>query len=301
MTNKIPTLLALTVFALPPVSQLGAATLTQHWLLNEQIPTLNPGHEPQGDRVVSASLTNQVPGGQAGLFVKGTSVDDPAPFYGTASAGAALNGSTGAIGTAFKDSHIELGPVAPESDPFTIALWFQRDGSASIDGLHSQFHIIGANQGQANRWSVHAQNLNAETGQFNLSLFHHGGWNNGSNSLTIATLQSDTWHHLALTRDADNNFDIYLDGAHVHGGTNFNPFTQGDNGVIVGRDAVLRETNNWSFLGLFDDIRFYDDALSAPQIAALAIPEPSTYALVFGIAALGGAFLVRRSRRALPR
>lgn len=274
-----------------------AANLVQHWLLNEDLAPLAPDYEPSEDRALTAPLSNQVGSASAAQFVKGTDLGDPAPLTGPATPGATAGGSTGALGTAFKASHIELGSVSPGSNSFTIALWFNRDGSASTEGLHTQLHIIGANQGQAGRWNVHAQNLNTETGAFNLSMFHNGGFTSGS-SVALGMLQSDTWYHFALTRDVNNNAAIYLNGAEIHSYVSQGDFTQGANGVVVGRDAVLRTTDYWSFLGLFDDIRFYDDALSSSEIAALAIPEPSTYAAIFGGLILFGVMIYRRKARA---
>ena len=56
---------------------------------------------------------------------------------------------------------------------------------------------------------------------------------------------------------------------------------------------------NTYFDGAMDDIRIYNYALSAAEVQGLytAVPEPSTYAALTGLTALGFAAMRRRKRR----
>ena len=58
--------------------------------------------------------------------------------------------------------------------------------------------------------------------------------------------------------------------------------------------------NATAFDGLIDDLYLYDRALSSAEINQLmggaAIPEPSTYTALFGVAALAVAVVRRRKR-----
>lgn len=250
--------------------------LIHHWRLNEtagdaEFARLDPNHLPEEGRLTEATVSAAV--GPDARFLKGGSVGDPPPRYSGPASTDALSaaGSTASLGTNIPAAGIALGNVAPGLEPFTMALWFNRNGSASTEGLSSQFHILGANQGQLGRWNLYAHGVS--NGTFSLALFHSGGGFGpaGEDNHVLATgLQSDTWFHFAATRDIQGNFTLYLDGVAVHSGTNLANFSNAPSslggGVFVGRRP---NTSVDSFLGLFDDIRFYDGALGSQEIASL--------------------------------
>jgi hypothetical protein len=73
-------------------------------------------------------------------------------------------------------------------------------------------------------------------------------------------------------RDADDLFRLYLDGVMVFEGTNSGNFTDAANGVWLGRRPNFENLN---FRGLFDDVRFYNGALSAEEINELTGDGPT--------------------------
>ncbi len=118
----------------------------------------------------------------------------------------------------------------------------------------------------------------------------------GTGYTTGTTVADGTWHHLAIV--VPNNgaaigqtsyyFDGLLVGTFGSGtqviNTAAGPLRMGDGFQDVGRD----------FKGLLDDVRLYDHALNATEIASLAsIPEPATLGI---IAAFGGGILFIRRR-----
>lgn len=93
----------------------------------------------------------------------------------------------------------------------------------------------------------------------------------------IGPVVADEWAHIALTfakssgPDANGNytgaFKVYLNGAYV---TGYNPTNYCPNTSYTMRMGAISTTG--IFEGLMDEVRVYDDALTAGEIAALAAP-----------------------------
>jgi hypothetical protein len=79
-------------------------------------------------------------------------------------------------------------------------------------------------------------------------------------------LDSQQWHHLAMSRQGTNLL-IYVDGS--FDATRVDPLTDVTNAapIVLGANHVNRNAQN--FHGSIDDIRIYDRALSAAEVAAL--------------------------------
>jgi hypothetical protein len=291
-------------FTLSTVCALGVAStasihaqnLTYHLPLNETAndmpPELDSNFEPSEERTNEWLLTSAE--GADSMLVKGA-IGASLPQFGAPSPGAAVSGSTGALGVTNPFGRIELaqrGPLSPGTDPFTIALHFKMDEGAPVSG---QRHIISSNSGQSGRWNLHVM-----PGGDQLRFFHNSpdSWgadgNVGANGFDLTTsFEQNQWYHFAMTRDTDNVFTLYLDGDEVFSSVNSGAFTDSNNGVFLSR---FSDFSTEAFIGLLDDFRMYDDALSSEEIQGLAIPEPSTYAAIIGALALGGVVLLRRRR-----
>ncbi len=119
----------------------------------------------------------------------------------------------------------------------------------------------------------------------------------GTGVTTGTTVADGTWHHIAIVvpnaTSTIGQTSYYLDGAYV--GT----FGTGTQVINTGDDRPMRMGDGFQdtgrdFKGLLDDVRLYDNALTAPEIAALAaIPEPATLGMV---ALFGGAILFIRRK-----
>jgi hypothetical protein len=99
---------------------------------------------------------------------------------------------------------------------------------------------------------------------------------------------ADTWYHVAAVRDAVNSqINYYVNGQL----TATLPFSNTDlsntASLSIGR---LSEKNNQYFKGPIDDVRIYNNTLTAGEIAAI-VPEPCTL-ILFGI----GGLLLRRTK-----
>ncbi|MBI5684491.1 MAG: LamG domain-containing protein [Verrucomicrobia bacterium] len=97
------------------------------------------------------------------------------------------------------------------------------------------------------------------------------------------------WHHVAVTQSG-TAVNFYLDGASAGSATISTPTADANQPLYIGN----RGDSGTDFYGYLDDVRIYDNALSAGQIAAL-VPEPSSIMLV--CISLGVLPLRRRLRK----
>lgn len=93
--------------------------------------------------------------------------------------------------------------------------------------------------------------------------YHLGHW---GNDLTAGTIEVGVWHHVAY-RYAGGTQSIFVDGIEVASAVR-GPVTNTSDIVIGG----ARSDVDWDFAGGLDDVRIYDVALSAKNIASLARP-----------------------------
>ena len=224
-----------------------AQTLTQHWKMDEPSLTYTASLAPivnNGSLATAGALHNA-----------GDIPNNPV---------AAQAGATAATGTSIRTrtrfQRIQLGNSSPTTGAFTIALWFRRDGTASggLDQVGGdQEHILSGNQAQTGRWNLTAGTYVAATKSFDLSWFHNGGLS----PIIASGLSSNTWHHLAVTREMPSGaIKFYLNGQLTASGTDTASFTNSTNGLLLGRDPGFYTTNR-GFVGNFDDVRFYNGAL----------------------------------------
>jgi Tol biopolymer transport system component len=81
-------------------------------------------------------------------------------------------------------------------------------------------------------------------------------------------ISNDKWHHIGFVWDGSYR-SLYVDGTEVATDTNaLAPLKFSDGGLYIGTSKVL-DTGSF-FSGMIDDIRIYDVALSAEEIAILA-------------------------------
>jgi hypothetical protein len=114
---------------------------------------------------------------------------------------------------------------------------------------------------------------------------------------SAATLINGVWHHVAAVFASSSSLAMYVDGVLQ---TN-NPaavsavtFPSTVNAVNIG--VFQRTSATDRYRGDIDDARLYDVALTGPEVAALAVPEPKAI-LLFGISLIGLSTCCRGRKR----
>ncbi|MBK7664783.1 MAG: tandem-95 repeat protein [Sterolibacteriaceae bacterium] len=97
---------------------------------------------------------------------------------------------------------------------------------------------------------------------------------------TTTSVNDNVWHHVAVTVDATGN-KLFIDGSqaavtYTTGNASTQKFLSDVTGVNFMSIGIDKDTSglNSGLLGLLDDVRVYDRALSAADIAALATTAP---------------------------
>jgi hypothetical protein len=115
-----------------------------------------------------------------------------------------------------------------------------------------------------------AKNLPPNDASYGMSIgsdLHASYYTSMANAVGSSVLSLQTWHHLAMTWDGASTVTGYLDGAvdHTYATTGF--------AVDKATPFVIGDVNGSNFLtGDLDELAYYDRALSAAEVTALAHP-----------------------------
>jgi hypothetical protein len=162
----------------------------------------------------------------------------------------------------------------------TVSVWFQVTDTSISDRKQVIFEEGGITRGL----SIYVHD----------GLLYVGGWNTPESSwigtfLSTSAIADGTWHHVALVLDATpgattvqaDAFRAYLDGGEFGSGDGSQLWTHGadiglgaENGDVNFHDGAVSGTANHALAGSLDDVRVYNQALNASQIALLAGPSP---------------------------
>ncbi len=177
---------------------------------------------------------------------------------------------------------------------FTVMAWIK---PTNINGVinHSTVIFGSSNSGNVG-WAFGFQGAEqgATVGQPYYVNYGINVYDLGAGS-TASLLANNTWVHVAITKSSTTGVSFYINGTLVGSvaGATESANSAGANNWFIGNGADLAR----QFVGGIDEVRIYNGVLDQTQIQGIsAIPEPSTYAAIFGACALGVA--VWRRRRA---
>ncbi len=167
-------------------------------------------------------------------------------------------------GTGAYLSQTAVGPLLVEFSTQTVTLWFKADSDSGIGVLYDEG---GTTRGLAIR--VNDGNIEAAV-------------RDASTQVTVSSsLVPGVWTHVAVTFD-NGLFKLYVHGVEQDSVTaGFTSATEHSNapgiGARNGQDSFGGSATGDYFGGLIDDVRIYDNALSAAEIAEFAGGYPQAY------------------------
>jgi hypothetical protein len=236
--------------------------------------------EPDGQ---SAPQVTDIVGGNHGTFVNMTdsnrSNDYPAAMGGRSLGFDGVNERVGL------NSQIAFA----DNQDFSVSLWYK--GTDTTQNGDWGGALVGRDNNDI------FANLVVRDGKF--SYIHYDGtWNHNLESTTMVA--DDEWHHLVYVNHANETGDIYVDGIPELTGL---PSSLQASAFRI--DGFMNGFNMNFTQGLLDDVRIYDQSLTASEVFTLfaevqptppPAPEPSACALV-GIGMLVMTTVRRQPRR----
>jgi hypothetical protein len=195
----------------------------------------------------------------------GTHVDNPTPNTDVAplsfnTAASRSLGFTDAGTTASTGDRVTLPNGVVNGRTTLTATWWMKTSKTGEQAI-----VSGANSTQNNEYLLFFSS--------NLNFRHHD--KGTSFNYAIPSISDNAWHHVAVVRDAGTNMvTVYTDGASRGSqSVTASALNVAAGGLVVGeeQDAVGGSFSAaQSFVGLLDDLRFYDRALNANEVAYLA-------------------------------
>ena len=188
-------------------------------------------------------------------------------------------------------SIVENGSLNPTS-AFTISAWVKTTGNAQFV-VNKMKHNSGVGSDD-----VYAMRIQTNVVAVQVS--------DGSSSIWVPgsiVVNDGQWHHLTYVFDKPTSY-LYVDGVYDSGGTyptmNSNVHNTSEGFFIGG--ANDNGVMDHFFTGTMDDVRIYDNALSAGEVSALAAgsstaPEPASVFASLGLLSAAGCGLREWRRR----
>ncbi|WP_415326243.1 LamG-like jellyroll fold domain-containing protein [Chryseobacterium sp. MMS23-Vi53] len=156
------------------------------------------------------------------------------------------------------NDYVSCGNILPAS--------YSKEAWIYVKSLNTQNNIISGGDSDG----LHAFWIPNNTGK--LSAGHNGDWFAVEDSVPISI---NTWHHVAVTYDAGTTtLRLYKDGQLISTNTDVDPV----NGGNMVRLGAFNDAAN-SFTGTMDEVRIWNKALSAGEIANhmnCELPGPAT-------------------------
>ena len=185
------------------------------------------------------------------------------------------------------DDYIQT-PVNSNTNFVAFSVWFRADsvaGERSIidsDANGNWGHSLIINYDGSAAGPTTTNHLDVQ--------FHNGAADTGSGGLVTV----GQWHHAVVSFDTSSTIDVYLDGTLIYSQPYVLTGTFDGGNFRMGRHNPLDP--QW-FQGAIDDVKFYDNVLTATDVQTLfnASAVPGTG--LAGLATLGLAGVARRRRR----
>ena len=150
-----------------------------------------------------------------------------------------------------------------QGDNFSVSIWFKMQNS-NLGNLETMFQK-GTTTSEGFQIAVYDLNTPLVSDTTN----GYGLWDNDWNGEVDVVWDNTDWHHLVITRDANNTIRLYRDGQlrNIDENSNFNVDLDPLNNYLLGK----------FFEGHLDDLRVYKRTLSANDVSDLYQLEGDCY------------------------
>lgn len=187
----------------------------------------------------------------------GTSVSDSAGTVSGSILNAGSNWTAGRTGNALNlngsNQSVSLGGSLNATKNFTIAGWIRLNRVTGTQGILGK--LTDANQKQFQ--------LSVSAGKLNFQYERDGNnW-----SLSGGTISANVWTHVAVTVDSALRVSLYVNGTSVRTGVAPKETLASTSSAAIGRWAGSYNTSYLS--GAIDDLKFFNKALTAAEVAQL--------------------------------
>jgi hypothetical protein len=230
--------------------------------LQEPAPSTGPAAYWKLDETAAGTAANQVAGSPTGAPQGGPTVSTTvAPLSYNANIGATprsllFDGTNDVLNVA------NFGTFTR----FTVSVWIRRTGTTA-----TRQSVVSYKESSVGGFVLSLNEGN--NGHFPRLWVHNGNWLFAEQAVAVP---ADTWVHLAGVYDGTTapHIRLYRDGAStpVATATAAGNMTTGNGPIGIGARSSFDQ--HW-FPGNIDDVRIYDRALSAPEIAVLAAGVPA--------------------------
>jgi len=158
------------------------------------------------------------------------------------------------------DDYVETGFVLdPAGGDFSVLAWMQGGAPGQV--------ILSQTDGPSGAGEIWLGTDSVE-GKLMTKLLSPSGRSPAPPMVADAVITDGQWHHIGIVVTEQKVRDLYVDGIRVAFDNQPIVLPSSDGGLYIGVNKILDATSFFS--GMIDDIRIYNRALSADEIAALA-------------------------------
>jgi hypothetical protein len=144
----------------------------------------------------------------------------------------------------------------------TLAIWAKQATGGTLSQVSKR--VLG---GSVNSWQLETEALGTPALSLSFTTYDGSGLNQYART-AMNTMVIGTWQHLVATYDGVTK-RVYIDGVEAAAVAEANPLPYDNMPMKIGCDDNNPEGEFYS--GVLDDLQIYDRALSAQEIAALAV------------------------------
>lgn len=192
-----------------------------------------------------------------------TAVDSVGGINGTVRSDVTV-GQTGKIGKAYSfagtgaadNTGVNVASYTARSASYTLSVWFKTSNFSGSETVRTGAGaLVGWTGGGLSELFVEQQDVKHQDANANWST----AWSEDKGNFT-----NDAWHLATVTRSSGNYVTLYVDGSPLGGVQSVSPL-YGVTTFVMG----FRDSTDWRYAGLMDDVSLWSDTLTATQAKSL--------------------------------